>query len=79
MADQSTVSRPIKEPSSALASPQLPAPRPSFLLEAHRKQRRPIEDISDAPDHVWRRGTSRYDAGHLGNTVTIGQAARRAL
>ncbi len=33
----------------------------------------PIEDISDAPDHVWRRGTSRYDADLLGNTVTIGR------
>ena len=33
----------------------------------------PIEEISDAPDHVWRRGTSRYDANLLGNTVTIGK------
>ena len=33
----------------------------------------PIEEISDAPDHVWRRGTSRYDANLLGNTVTIGR------
>ena len=32
----------------------------------------PIENISDAPDHVWRRGTSRYDANLLGNTVTVG-------
>ena len=38
----------------------------------------PIEDISDAPDHVWRRGTSRYDADLLGNTVTIGRP-REAL
>jgi uncharacterized membrane protein len=33
----------------------------------------PIEDISDAPDHVWRRGTSRYDSKLVGNTVTIGK------
>jgi uncharacterized membrane protein len=33
----------------------------------------PIEEISDAPDHVWRRGTSRYDANLLGNTVTVGR------
>ena len=33
----------------------------------------PIEEISDAPDHVWRRGTSRYDADLLGNTVTVGR------
>ena len=33
----------------------------------------PIENISDAPDHVWRRGTERYDENLLGNTVTIGR------
>lgn len=33
----------------------------------------PIENISDAPDHVWRRGTARYDADLLGNTVTVGR------
>lgn len=33
----------------------------------------PIEDISDAPDHVWRRGTDRYDPDLLGKTVTIGR------
>jgi uncharacterized membrane protein len=32
----------------------------------------PIENISDAPDHVWRRGTERYDENLLGNTVTVG-------
>ena len=32
----------------------------------------PIENISDAPDHVWRRGTERYDEHLLGNTVTVG-------
>jgi len=32
----------------------------------------PIENISDAPDHVWRRGTARYDENLLGNTVTVG-------
>ena len=32
----------------------------------------PIENISDAPDHVWRRGTERYDEKLLGNTVTVG-------
>jgi uncharacterized membrane protein len=33
----------------------------------------PIENISDAPDHVWRRGTERYDENLLGNTVTVGR------
>jgi uncharacterized membrane protein len=33
----------------------------------------PVENISDAPDHVWRRGTERYDPNLLGNTVTIGR------
>ena len=33
----------------------------------------PIEEISDAPDHVWRRGTDHYDADVLGKTVTIGK------
>ena len=33
----------------------------------------PIEEISDAPDHVWRRGTSRYDPNLLGNTLTVGR------
>jgi hypothetical protein len=33
----------------------------------------PIEEISDAPDHVWRRGTSRYDADRFGKTVTVGR------
>src|SRR3954469_13486477 len=33
----------------------------------------PVEEISDAPDHVWRRGTTRYDADLVGKTVTIGQ------
>jgi uncharacterized membrane protein len=35
----------------------------------------PIEGISDAPDHVWRRGTSRYDQNLVGNTVLIGRPA----
>ena len=30
----------------------------------------PIKGISDAPDHVWRRGSSRYDRDLVGNTVT---------
>jgi|SRR4051794_38089565 uncharacterized membrane protein len=30
-----------------------------------------LEEISDAPDHVWRRGTSRYDANRFGQTATI--------
>ena len=34
----------------------------------------PVENISDAPDHVWRRGTSRYDENLVGNTVTIGRS-----
>jgi uncharacterized membrane protein len=33
----------------------------------------PVEEISDAPDHVWRRGTTRYDSDLVGNTVTIGR------
>ena len=33
----------------------------------------PIEKISDAPDHVWRRGTSHYDPDLIGKTVTIGK------
>ncbi len=33
----------------------------------------PIEEISDAPDHVWRRGTSHYDADLVGKTVTVGK------
>jgi uncharacterized membrane protein len=34
----------------------------------------PIENISDAPDHVWRRGTERYDPNLIGNTVLIGKS-----
>ena len=36
----------------------------------------PVEEISDAPDHVWRRGTSHYDPDLLGNTVTVGKPAQ---
>ena len=36
----------------------------------------PIEEISDAPDHVWRKGTSHYDPDILGQTVTIGKPAQ---
>ena len=36
----------------------------------------PIENVSDAPDHVWRRGTDRYDPDLLGNTVTVGKPAQ---
>ena len=36
----------------------------------------PIENISDAPEHVWRRGTERYDPDLLGNTVTVGRPAK---
>jgi uncharacterized membrane protein len=36
----------------------------------------PVENISDAPDHVWRRGTECYDADLLGNTVTVGKPAQ---
>ncbi len=35
----------------------------------------PIDNISDAPDHVWRRGTERYDPQSLGNSVTIGRSS----
>jgi len=47
----------------------------AFLLTKRTGSRGvPIEDISDAPDHVWRRGTSRYDANIVGNTVTVGRS-----
>jgi uncharacterized membrane protein len=36
----------------------------------------PVEEISEAPDHVWRRGTSHYDPDILGNTVTVGRSAQ---
>ncbi len=36
----------------------------------------PVEEISDAPDHVWRRGTEHYDPDLLGNTVTVGRDAK---
>jgi uncharacterized membrane protein len=35
----------------------------------------PVENISDAPAHVWRRGTSRYEQNILGNTVLVGRSA----
>ncbi len=34
----------------------------------------PVEEISDAPDHVWRRGASRYDENLLGNSVLINRS-----
>src|SRR4051794_16666595 len=33
----------------------------------------PVEEVSDAPDHVGRSGTSHYDEDLLGKTVTIGR------
>ena len=36
----------------------------------------PVAEISDAPDHVWRRGTSNYEPDILGNTVTVGRPAQ---
>ncbi len=33
----------------------------------------PGREISDAPDHVWRRGTSHYDPNIVGKTLTIGK------
>jgi uncharacterized membrane protein len=36
----------------------------------------PLENISDAPRHVWRRGTDRYEADIVGNTVLIGKPAQ---
>lgn len=33
----------------------------------------PVEELSDAPDHVWRRGTSHYDPDLVGKTVTVGK------
>ena len=35
----------------------------------------PIKSISDAPDHVWRRGTQRYTPNQLGHTLLIGKTA----
>jgi len=35
----------------------------------------PIENVSDAPSHVWRRGTSRYDEHLFGKTLLIGKPA----
>jgi uncharacterized membrane protein len=37
----------------------------------------PIEEISDAPDHVWRRGTDRYDPDLVGKTVTVGKPRQK--
>src|SRR5690349_10145342 len=37
----------------------------------------PVENISDAPDHVWRHGTERFDGDLLGNTVTVGRPAQQ--
>ena len=36
----------------------------------------PVENVSDAPRHVWRRGTDRYEADIVGNTVLIGKPAQ---
>jgi uncharacterized membrane protein len=33
----------------------------------------PVEELSDAPDHVWRRGTSHYDPDLVGKTLTVGK------
>jgi len=34
----------------------------------------PTEGISDAPAHVWRRGSKLYDQNLLGNTVLVGRS-----
>jgi uncharacterized membrane protein len=36
----------------------------------------PTEGISDAPDHVWRRGSEHYDDKLVGNTVTVSRPAQ---
>ena len=65
--------------SSAPALRPQPAQRRSCWRSAQAARGAPVEEISDAPDHVWRRGTSRYDQNILGNTVTDRPARRRAL
>ena len=72
MADQSFVS---KKRSRALigAGVAAAAGTAAFLLSKRTASAVRSEEISDAPDHVWRRGTSHYDPDVLGNTVTIGR------
>jgi uncharacterized membrane protein len=36
-----------------------------------------LEEISDAPDHVWRRGTTPYDPDRFAKTVTIGRPSEQ--
>jgi len=33
----------------------------------------PVQEISDAPDHVWRRGTGHHDPDIVGKTITVGK------
>ena len=51
------------------------AAAPAALLHPRRTASpgAPVEEISAAPDHVWRRGTSRYDADLVGKTITVGK------
>jgi uncharacterized membrane protein len=73
MADQSFVS---KKRSRALigAGVAAAAGTAAFLLSKRTGSGVPSEGMSDAPDHVWRRGTSHYDRHVVGNTVTIGRS-----
>jgi uncharacterized membrane protein len=74
MADQRTDSKSNKALISAGIATAAAGAAAAFLLARRTGSGgAPIENISDAPDHVWRRGTERYDADLLGNTVTVGR------
>lgn len=75
MADQFTRNRSNNTTQRAIIGVGLAAAAgtAAFLLARRNgSSSTPIEDVSDAPDHVWRRGTDRYEENLLGNTVTVG-------
>ena len=73
MADQSTAS--INQRAIIGVGLAAAAGAAAFLLTKRTgSSGAPVENISDAPDHVWRRGTDRYDANIVGNTVTVGRS-----
>lgn len=75
MADQFTRNRSNNNTQRAIIGAGLAAAAgtAAFLLARRNgSSSTPIEDVSDAPDHVWRRGTDRYEENLLGNTVTVG-------
>lgn len=75
MADQFTRNRSNSNTQRAIIGAGLAAAAgtAAFLLARRNgSSSTPIEDVSDAPDHVWRRGTDRYEENLLGNTVTVG-------